>query len=82
MYITLFADPARAKVFRPDFSDTLEVEAGQCEGTKTLFQFSNVNGTYIDSEEPSTSGTFNQTNTYHDITTDIESMNWNESKHK
>ena len=78
MYITLFADPARAKVSRPDFSDTLEVEAGQCEGTKTLFQFSNVNvnGTYV--EEP----TFYQTNTYHDITTDIESMNWNESKHK
>ena len=82
MHITLFADPAGAKISRPDSSGTLEVEAGQCVGPKKLIQFSNVNGTYMDSEQPSTSGTFYQTNTCHDITRDLGSMNWDESKHK
>jgi hypothetical protein len=61
----------------------MEVEADQCDRTKTSPLHSNMDGPYRDSGKPSTSGNFfDETNISNAISGQMEKLNYTESKYK
>jgi hypothetical protein len=79
----LFAEQPRAKKASRLDNYSMEVEADQCDGTKTSPLHSNVDGPYLNPREPSTSGNFfEETNISNAISGQMGKLNCSESKYE
>ena len=77
-----FAEQPRAKPSRLN-NNSMEVEADQCDRTKTSSLHSNMDGPYLNPREPSTSGNFfEETNISNAISGQMGKLNYTESKYK